>query len=813
MSELSVSLHTARVWRSSYLKEVQITNSGSEPVSNPTVIISTSADIKKIWDGGYTDLGGGQYLLTFEGVTLQPGESATLSYKASGVDDAQVVEIPDPNPDPTTITVASDITATELQNIIDTAAAGTTIQMEAGTYVFDQTITISGDGISLIGAGPDQTIIDASALTQEAFAIGDGTMSGSFTLATDAPEGTTTIELAGSHSFEAGDYIYLERESTEAFYDEIGDETWRNTDVPLRTSIVQVIAVDGNTLTLSRGVHFDFTTGETTVREISMAEDLTIGGFSIDYGLGTADPSLFENTLPEFHRDAVIQVEGTENLTIYDITAHDVPSLGINFALSTNVSADNIEITGAHNKGDGGNGYAIQIRAVYDSSFTNLSDLDMRHSVVFASWRSAVDNFVHVSSTDRDINFHGGRDHGNTVLVDQSLRDANSDIISPTLFVNSDGTSYGAPTDPNANTAHFGYVIGSRLADNVQGYDAGAWLDGAGGHDTLTGGDGNDVLIGGTGDDTLIGGQGEDIAVFTGSYYLYDVTLTAGGVQVNGVDTDTATQVEWLLFDDVALRTSDLTLHARSTLDGIFTGVSTYDPTTGTYVPSAGPTLDTSDPAETVIYGTADKDIFDIDTPNTIVWGLGNWDVVRASVDFILMDDVEKLELIGDSDLNGTGGNNDNIITGTIGSNIIDGKGGDDRIWARSGDDVVSGATGNDELYGGGGNDTITGGEGTDTLTGDSGSDIFIFEAVTETLIGFGDWIMDFVSGVDVIDLSGIDADATIEGDQAFTIGGTGTGSLTLEGNKIQSDVDGDGVADLEINVELASLETDDFIL
>ena len=102
---------------------------------------------------------------------------------------------------------------------------------------------------------------------------------------------------------------------------------------------------------------------------------------------------------------------GTAGLKLFDVTSHDVPSLGVNVASSTKAQIDGITMTGAHNKGEGGNGYALQIRDVYDSSFTNLSDMDMRHSVVFASWTSAAGNFVHVSQTDRDINFHGGRDH------------------------------------------------------------------------------------------------------------------------------------------------------------------------------------------------------------------------------------------------------------------------------------------------------------------------------------------------------------------------------------------------------------------
>ena len=493
-----------------------------------------------------------------------------------------------------------------------------------------------------------------------------------------------------------------------------------------------------------------------------------------------------------------------------------MPSLGVNFALSTGVSADDIEITGAHNKGDGGNGYAIQIRDVYDSSFTNLTDMDMRHSVVFASWRSAAGNFVHVAFTDRDINFHGGRDHDNVVLVDQSIRDANSDIISPTLFVNAEGTSYGSVTDADANTVRFGYVVGSRLGDNIQGYDAGSWLDGQDGNDTLTGGAGNDVLIGGLGSDLLAGGAGEDIAVYADSHLAFAISAEADGLHLQHVaqgDTDILTGIEWILFSDTALRTTDMTLVSRSSVGGVYTGISAYDPVSGTYVTVPGPVLDTSDAGQIVIYGTDGKDIIDVTEPNTIVWGLGGWDVVRSTVDFVMMDDVEKLELLGTGPVNGQGGANDNIITGTEATNILNGMGGNDRIWARAGDDLVIGGDGDDEIYGGGGSDTIIGGLGSDTMTGDSGADIFVFADIADSLVATADWIMDFVTGTDLIDLSGIDADITTAGDQTFTIAGTGAGALWLDTGAIYGDVDGDGSADLAINVALSFLVTDDFIL
>ncbi len=544
MSQFDLNISTTNVWNGGFTMDLTLVNTGSVTLTDPFVEIIGTADIDKAWGGTYTPLEDGMYRIEFDDVTIEPGETATFGFKGSGAPDFELVETvqdtgstdpvadtestdptaTDPEstvqlPDGPTVVVGLDTSAAELQATIDDAEAGTVFQLQAGTYHFDQTITIDRSDIALVGAGSGATVIEVpSDLNQEAFAIGDGDRTGNYTLGSDVPEGGTMLELDGAHSFEAGDYVYLSRESTEAFYDSIGDETWRRTDVPLRTSIVKVESVDGNTLTLESGVHFDFTTSETTVQEIDMVENVTLGGFEIDYGLGSADPSDFTNTLPDYDRDAVIQVEGTSGLNLFDVVANDVPSLGVNFALSTEVTADGLVMTGAHNKGDGGNGYAVQIRDVYDSSFVNLTDMDMRHSVVFASWRSAADNLVHVTQTDRDINFHGGRDHGNVVMVDRSIRDAESDIISPTLFVNTEGTHYGSVTDADANLVRFGEVVGTRLDDELQGYDGGSWLDGRGGNDSLIGGSGNDVLIGGEGRDLLVGGEGEDIALYTGNY-------------------------------------------------------------------------------------------------------------------------------------------------------------------------------------------------------------------------------------------------------------------------------------------------------
>jgi Ca2+-binding RTX toxin-like protein len=67
-------------------------------------------------------------------------------------------------------------------------------------------------------------------------------------------------------------------------------------------------------------------------------------------------------------------------------------------------------------------------------------------------------------------------------------------------------------------------IIGSGLADQLQGNSQANRLDGGGGNDILVGGAGDDVLIGGAGADTMVGGSGIDTA---------DYSSASAGVQIN----------------------------------------------------------------------------------------------------------------------------------------------------------------------------------------------------------------------------------------------------------------------------------------
>src|SRR4051812_6288063 len=136
---------------------------------------------------------------------------------------------------------------------------------------------------------------------------------------------------------------------------------------------------------------------------------------------------------------------------------------------------------------------------------------------------------------------------------------------------------------------------------------------------------------------------------------------------------------------------------------------------------------------------------------------------------------------------------------------------------------LLFGGAGNDVLKGGDGADQIQGGLGADALTGGAGADIFRYAATGESAGSSIDQILDFTSGTDKIDLSQIDADSTLAGNQAFAFSNDGTfhgvaGELRAYDSglgywNVEADVNGDGNADLLIHVTTnAPLTSTDFI-
>lgn len=150
------------------------------------------------------------------------------------------------------------------------------------------------------------------------------------------------------------------------------------------------------------------------------------------------------------------------------------------------------------------------------------------------------------------------------------------------------------------------------------------------------------------------------------------------------------------------------------------------------------------------------------------------------------------------------------------------GGSGADRLLGDGGANALEGQGGNDTLAGREGADRIVGGAGTDRLYGgvDQDRDVFVFNVVSDSRTGSKrDIVYDFASGTDVIDLSAIDANVRLEGDQDFAFSGTTAQAYSVwyvrsRGDVlVRADVNGDRVADMEVRLsKVAALGADDFL-
>ncbi|MBV4465810.1 serralysin family metalloprotease [Pseudomonas sp. SWRI79] len=133
-----------------------------------------------------------------------------------------------------------------------------------------------------------------------------------------------------------------------------------------------------------------------------------------------------------------------------------------------------------------------------------------------------------------------------------------------------------------------------------------------------------------------------------------------------------------------------------------------------------------------------------------------------------------------------------------------------------SGNDLLIGNAVANLLEGGAGNDILYGGGGGDTLWGGTGSDTFVFGAASDSQYNAPDWIMDFTSGQDKIDLSGLAQFASGGAILNFVSGFTGhAGDAVLtyfaETNQtsLHVDLDGMGVAGFAVGTVGQAAMTD----
>jgi Ca2+-binding RTX toxin-like protein len=280
----------------------------------------------------------------------------------------------------------------------------------------------------------------------------------------------------------------------------------------------------------------------------------------------------------------------------------------------------------------------------------------------------------------------------------------------------------------------------------------------------LIGNDVANVLDGGAGADRMVGGLGDDTYVLD---HVGDQVEEAAG---EGLDTVFSSISHTLSANVERLHlTGTATSGTGNALDNWLVGNN------------RGNILDGLGGDDRMVGGLGDDWYYVDSAGDEVVEASGQGlDRVYASVDHTLAANVERLYLTGTAQ-RGTGNRLDNWLTGTDGANILEGGAGSDRLFGLG---------------------------GADTLTGGSGADLFVFSAITDSLVGAADRITDFEKSLDRVDLRGIDANLALAGDQAFSLVAafsqqagqavlsydvaTATTTLSLDQN-------GDGVADFAL--------------
>lgn len=166
-------------------------------------------------------------------------------------------------------------------------------------------------------------------------------------------------------------------------------------------------------------------------------------------------------------------------------------------------------------------------------------------------------------------------------------------------------------------------------------------------------------------------------------------------------------------------------------------------------------------------------------------------------------------------------------LVGGGGYDVLVGLDGSDNLFGDELDDGLYGGGGNDSLDGGSGGDWLQGGAGLDQLRGGSGRDMFAFADIGDSGAQVRDVILDFTVNEDKINISIIDADEGLEGNQAFDWGGLVSGlsqAATMLGmlvywadngmTVVQADVAGDDLAPMQLVISgVKSLSPEDFVM
>ncbi len=564
------------------------------------------------------------------------------------------------------------------------------------------------------------------------------------------------------------------------------------------------------TLEFSDGSSISWKDIKAVLNDVGTSGDDDIDGFQDD---DTLEGGLGNDTIQAFKgSDTIVYNLGDGNDTVdFYGDGHDDT-----LVLNGGITPDNVTFgrsggTLILGMPDGG---SITIEQMFDPNGERIELFEFSNGVTM-TWNEVWDRTLQDSQTDGDDNILGYRDTNDT--LEGGL---GNDTIQ--AFKGSDTIVYN-------------------LGD---------------GHDVID-------FYGDSQDDTLKFGEGISLTdlSFTPAGNSLDITLPDGGtIAIDGqfIDPASGEPIEFFEFSDVFYTWAEVEDYINTGVEPTGTPINNGNPGQA-LVGSDDPALPDSlvgGAGDDTIWGNAgDDELFGIqgadalyggegndalnggdgndivagDNGNDIVWGDGGDDNVTggdgldtvyggsgddtvdggAGADFVTGDTGADYVLgnLGDDQIYGHTGDDllfgqdgNDTLKGEDDNDYVDGGAGADGVYGDAGNDVLYGQDDNDWLDGGAGSDFLNGGTGTDGLTGGAGADIFLFVNANESVLWSGDWIYDFVSGTDKLDVSAIATGISVIGNAAFS--GTAGEWRYYEawGNTVNHlDINGDTIADFEI--------------
>jgi Ca2+-binding RTX toxin-like protein len=374
-----------------------------------------------------------------------------------------------------------------------------------------------------------------------------------------------------------------------------------------------------------------------------------------------------------------------------------------------------------------------------------------------------------LSGLDGDDTLNGG---GSDAGDDTVLGGAGVDTI--TYQGATAGVSVDLAYGLRQNTGGGGW---QRIGDveNLTGSALGDLLIGDAAANRLRGADGSDVLVGGLGGDTLDGGDGSDRIDFDAAGSRVKINLALTGAQDTKLGVKLIVNVENVL------------------------GTAFNDAITG-------------DRRANALYGKDGGDVLD---------GKAGADTIEGGAGNDLIEGGSGIDRADFADAAGAVSVNLALTVRQDTGNGLDTLSGIENLFGSSFGDILRGDGKGNRLDGWSGADTLIGGGGADVLTGGAGVDRYVINSLGDILSSSADRITDLEDG-EAIDLSGVDANANLAGNQAFIQMTRFTGHAgelimryvsAKDITRVLLDVDGDKVADGAIVLTGVQTGYTDFVL